>query len=51
MTRCLAMWTETCKIDKNDGIQNPAELEEMWARFMNRYRLGISLQIKSQAPK
>lgn len=36
-----AMWTETCKIGKNEGTQNPAELEEMWARFMNRYRLGI----------
>lgn len=35
------MWTENCKIGKNEGTQDSAELEAAWARFMNQYRLGI----------
>lgn len=36
-----AIYTEMCKIHKNAGTQNPAELEAAWACFMDRYRLGI----------
>lgn len=35
------MYTEMCKLDKNEGTQDPAELETAWARFMLQYRMGI----------
>lgn len=36
-----AMYTEMCKLGKNEGTQKPEELEACWARFMEQYRMGI----------
>ncbi len=35
------MYTEMCKLGKDEGTQDPAELEAAWARFMLQYRMGI----------
>lgn len=37
----ISVWKAACQLGAQEGTQDPAELKAAWARFMERYRLGI----------